>query len=47
MLRLVLLAALQVDRPVTAADTLPDLTIVVDIAANRLELRKAGQVIAR
>lgn len=48
MLRLVLLAALQVGKPATAADTLPpDLTIVVDIAANRLDLRKAGRVIAR
>jgi len=47
MFRLVLLAALQVGKPATAADTLPDLSIVVDIAAKRLDLRKAGQVIAR
>ena len=47
MFRLALLAALQVGQPVPAADTLPDLSIVIDIAANRLDLRKAGQVIAR
>ena len=47
MLNLVLLAVLQASQPVAAADTLPDLSIVVDIAANRLDLLRAGRVIAR
>ena len=47
MFRLVLLAALQVGQPITAADTAPDLSIVIDLAANRLDLVEAGEVMAR
>ena len=47
MFRLVLLAALQVGRPVSPADTLSEVSIAIDIAANRLDLLERGRVIAR